>query len=192
MPTTVAPVNRPEAGEYAAFYANYVALVPEHNVVSVLESQATEVDVLLRSIPESQATVLHSPYTWTIKQVVGHVIDGERVFAYRAMRFARNDPTELPGFNENHYAAAGEFNRQTLAQLAAEFAAVRQSTLLLLRHIPDDAWTRGGVASGAHVTVLALAFIMAGHVRHHLTILRKRVGIEATLQPGHVHRLGGP
>ncbi len=168
--------TRPTASEYAAFYANYVALVTEHDVLDVLESQADEVDGLLRSIPESQATVLHAPYTWTIKQVVGHLIDGERVFAYRALRLARSDSTQLPGFDENHFATAGEFDRLTLTQLADEFAAVRRSTLLLLRHIPETAWTRGGVASGSHVTVRALAFIMAGHVRHHLKIVRRRVG----------------
>lgn len=167
--------TRPHASEHAPFYAGYVALVPETDVMGVLESQAREVDALLRSIPEAQAGVLHPPYTWTIKQVVGHLIDGERIFAYRALRIARGDATPLPGFDENAYARSGEFDRLKLVQLADEFAAVRRSTVLQFRRLPDDAWSRVGTANGSPASVRAIAFIIAGHVRHHVAIIRKRL-----------------
>lgn len=168
--------TRPLASEHAPFYAGYVALVPEVDVMGVLESQAREVDALLRSIPETQAGVLHPPYTWTIKQVIGHLIDGERIFAYRALRIARGDATPLPGFDENAYARSGEFDRLKGAQFADEFAAVRRSTVLLFRHLPDAAWSRAGTANGSPISVRASAFIIAGHVRHHVAIIRKRLG----------------
>jgi hypothetical protein len=167
--------TRPSASEHAPFYAGYVALVPEVDVMGVLESQARDVDGLLRSIPDAHVGVLHPPYTWTIRQVVGHLIDGERIFAYRALRIARGDATPLPGFDENTYARSGEFDRLALPQLADEFAAVRRSTVLLFRHLPATAWSRAGTANGSPITVRASAFIIAGHVRHHLAIIRKRL-----------------
>lgn len=167
--------TRPAPTEHAPYYAGYIAKVPETDVLAVLEEQAREVDALLRSIPEAQAVILHPPYTWTIKQVIGHLIDGERIFAYRALRIARGDATPLPGFDENVYARTGEFDRLTLSQLADEFAAVRASTVLLLRHLPDAAWIRAGTANNSPVTVRATAFIIAGHTRHHMAIVRTRV-----------------
>jgi len=167
-------MTRPKPTEHAPYYANYVAQVPESDVLAVLDAQAAEVDAVLHRIPEAQAGILHSPYTWTIKQVVGHLIDAERVFAYRALRFGRGDAQALPGFDENVYARSGEFDRHPLKDLAAEFAAVRQGTLHLLRHMPEGAWPRTGVANGAPASVRALAFIIAGHTRHHLGIVRKR------------------
>jgi hypothetical protein len=173
-------MTRPKPTEHAPYYGSYVALVPENDVLAVLDAQAPEVDAVLRRIPEAQAGILHSPYTWTIKQVVGHLIDAERVFAYRALRFGRGDAQALPGFDENAYARSGEFDRQSLKDLAAEFAAVRQSTLHLLRHLPADAWSRTGIANGNPASVRALAFIIAGHTRHHLSIVRKRIVANTT------------
>jgi hypothetical protein len=166
--------DRPTAAEHATYYAGYVALVPEDDVLAVLDAQAREVDAVLRSIPESQAGILHPPYTWTIRQVVGHLIDAERVFAYRAMRFARGDSQELPGFDENVYARTGEFDRLPLSALADEFAAVRQATLLLFLNMPPSAWVRSGIANGSPASVRALAYILAGHTRHHMGIVRQR------------------
>jgi hypothetical protein len=175
MATTTIMMRRPAATEHAPYYGKYVALVPEDDILGVLSAQAGEVRSLLQSIPEAHAGVLHPPYTWTIKQVVGHLIDGERVFAYRALRFARDDGQALPGFDENAYARIGEFDRLQLKDLAEEFAAVRQATLHLFRHLPEEAWARSGVANGSPASVRALAYIMAGHVRHHLAIVRNRV-----------------
>ena len=173
MPNTM---TRPTSTEHAPYYGNYIKNVPEDDVLAVLDAQAHEVETLLGSISESQATVQHPPYTWTIKQVVGHLIDAERIFAYRALRFARGDGQPLPGFDENAYIAPAEFERLTLKTLADEFAAVRQATLHLFRNLPEASWTRSGVASGSPMSVRAAAFTIAGHVRHHLAIVRKRLG----------------
>jgi hypothetical protein len=168
-------VNRPDPSEYAPAFEKYVSLVPEADVVGGLAAQLDEVLALLRAVPEAAAGVPHPPYTWTVKEVVGHLTDSERIFGYRALRFARGDSTPLPGFEENDYAVAGEFNRLSLGDLVAEFADVRRSHLALFRHLPAAAWARGGSANGSPATVRALAYVMAGHVRHHVAILRRRL-----------------
>ncbi|MFO0811049.1 MAG: DinB family protein [Gemmataceae bacterium] len=168
-------MERPAATEYAPYYGKYVGLVTEDDLVAALEVQLGETLAFLRGVAEDDATVLHLSYTWTIKEVVGHLTDAERVFAYRALRFGRGDETPLPGFDENPYVQTGQFNRITLADLVNEFELVRRSTLALFRHLPDEAWSRGGVASDHPVTVRALAAILIGHVRHHMTIVRRRL-----------------
>jgi hypothetical protein len=166
---------RPASSEYAPDCAPYVALVPEDDVVKTLEDQLAELLALLGPVPEAVGNVRHAPYTWSVKQVVGHLIDSERVFVYRTMRFARGDDTPLPGFDEVIYAQAGEFDRCRLRDLVAEFEALRRSHLWFLRHLPEAAWTRTGLANGNPVSVRALAYITAGHVRHHMAILRRRL-----------------
>ncbi|MBO0699023.1 MAG: DinB family protein [Zavarzinella sp.] len=167
---------RPDPSEYAPYYAKYIDLVPEEDVLGALEAQLAETLAVLRPAPESQGNVRHPPYTWTVKEVVGHLTDTERVMGYRALRFARADATPLPGFDEEKYAPAGEFDRIPLRDLVAEFEAVRRSHLYLFRHLPAAAWDRGGKANDNPVTVRALAYIIAGHGRHHSAILRKRLG----------------
>jgi hypothetical protein len=167
---------RPAPSEYAPYYAKYIDLVPEEDILAALEAQLAETLAVLRPAPESQGNVRHPPYTWTVKEVVGHLTDTERVMGYRALRFARADATPLPGFDEEKYAPAGEFDRIPLAGLVAEFEAVRRSHLYLFRHLPAAAWARGGKANDTPVTVRALAYIIAGHGRHHTAILRKRLG----------------
>jgi hypothetical protein len=167
---------RPDSTEYAPFYAGYVSKVPEADVLPVLRAEMAHTAAFLRGVPPADETKLHPPYTWTFRQVLGHLIDGERIFAYRAVRFARGDTTPLPGFDENPYVTAGEFDRLPLAELAAEFEAVRRSTLYLFEHLPAAAWDRRGVASVGEVSVRGLAYIIAGHERHHVGILRKRLG----------------
>ena len=171
-----ATLARPKSTEYAAYYGKYIDLVVEDEIFDVLQSQEAEMISFLRGVPEAQSDVLHPPYTWTLKQVVNHICDSERIFAYRALRIARKDATPLPGFEENEYAQTSQVDRLTLASLADEFATVRAATLSLLRSLPDDAWARTGTANKYAVSVRALAWIMAGHARHHLAIMRKRVG----------------
>lgn len=166
---------RPDPSEYAPYYAKYIDLVAEEDVLGALEAQLAETLAVLRPAPESQGNVRHPPYTWTVKEVVGHLTDTERVMGYRALRFARADATPLPGFDEEKYAPAGEFDRIPLRDLVAEFEAVRRSHLYLFRHLPAVAWDRGGKANDNPVTVRALAYIIAGHGRHHTAILRKRL-----------------
>jgi hypothetical protein len=167
---------RPEPTEYAGYYQRYVDLVPEADVLPALAAQLDEWLAFLRSVPEADAVVCHPPYTWTLKEVVGHVSDGERVFGYRALRFARADTTALPGFDENAFAATAESNRLPLADVVSEFEAVRRSNLWMFRNLPEAAWVRSGVANDNRVSVRALAYILVGHARHHHAILRKRLG----------------
>jgi hypothetical protein len=166
---------RPDETEFAPFYAKYVALVPEEEILPALAAQLEETLAFLRSVPEAETTVCHPPYTWTFKQVIGHLTDGERIFGYRALRFARGDTTPLSGFDENVYAQVADFNRFALADLAAEFAAVRRSHLLFFGRLTDAEWARRGVANDNEVSVRALAYILVGHERHHTGILRQRL-----------------
>jgi uncharacterized damage-inducible protein DinB len=167
--------SRPEPGEYAAAYETYIRLVPEGDILTHLEQQIEDSLGLLRDVAESEAERRHAPYTWSIKEVLGHLIDSERIFGIRALRFARQDRAELPGFDENEYVQRARFDARTLGSLAQEFELVRRSHLLFFRGLDGEAWLRSGVANGQSVTVRALAYIIAGHERHHAAILRKRL-----------------
>lgn len=166
--------SRPAAGEFAPFYQPYVDLVPPGDIIAILATQLDDTSALLRELSDQQAMYAYAPGKWSIKQVIGHLADAERVFAYRAMRFARGDETPLAGFDEVPYAAAGEFDQRPLPSLLAELSAARRSTLALLAGLPSQTWTRGGLANDKPVTVRALAWITAGHELHHRRILADR------------------
>jgi len=166
---------RPDPSEYAPYYERYVALVPEHEILTSMRSDLAETVSFLSGVPEEESCLRHPPYTWSVKEVVGHLTDSERIFGYRALRFARDDSTPLPGFDENSYARVAEFDRQPLRDLLAEFEAVRRSHLSLFGNLTDVAWTRRGTANGNGVSVRALAYIIVGHQRHHVAILRRRL-----------------
>ena len=167
-------INRPEQTEYNPYYEKYVSLVPAGDVVETLSRQSEETLALLRSIDEARAVYRYEPDKWSIKQVVGHICDGERVFAYRALRFARSDETPLPGYEQDDYARAGNFDARTLADLAAEFERVRAATVALFRSFDAEAMQRRGKANDNEVSVRALAHIIAGHELHHVQVLRTR------------------
>jgi hypothetical protein len=167
----------PSPEEYAPFYKSYVSLVPEGPVVATLEAQVRETLDLLRGVSEADSETRQPPYTWSFKEVVGHLADAERVLSYRALRIARDDPTPLPGFEQDDYVRAAHFGSCPLSDLAAEFLAVREATVWLFRHLDGPAWLRRGTANNSAVTVRALAHIIAGHERHHAAILRERVKI---------------
>jgi hypothetical protein len=173
-------MHRPAPSEYAPYYGKYISLVQEDDVLAALEAQLGELLPLLRAVPEGRAGDRHPPYTWSIKEVVGHLTDCERVFGYRALRFARGDATPLPGFDENAYARAAEFDRVPLTALVAEFEALRRSHVGMFRNLPDEAWSRAGEANDSAVSVRAIASILVGHARHHETILRRRLAGAAT------------
>jgi hypothetical protein len=166
---------RPDATEYAPFYGTYLANVPEEEILPVMADQLERTLALLRDVPEETACLRHPPYTWSVKEVIGHLADSERVFGYRALRIARGDTTPLAGFDENDYARAAAFDRIPFNDLLTEFAAVRRSHLLLFRHLPEAAWERRGTANNNPVSVRALAYIIVGHERRHTAILRKRL-----------------
>ena len=165
---------RPNSSEYAPYYERYVKLVPDGPILEVLRTQIADTLRLLRALPEARGDHRYEPGKWSIKEVVGHVCDSERVFAYRALRFGRNDSVALPSFDQDLYVPAGEFGARTLASLIDELEAVRKATLLLLKGFPADAWSRMGVAAENPVSVRGLAYIIAGHERHHRSILAER------------------
>jgi hypothetical protein len=181
LEVTTSMTARPEQSEYAPYYQKYISLVPPGDILAVLEMQLDETLSLLSGLTESEAEKHHPPYTWSIKDVVGHLIDSERIFGVRALRFAREDMKELPGFDENDYAIQARSDARALANLLKEFAHVRHSHLLFFRSLRDDAWRRVGIANGDSVTVRALAYIIAGHERHHVNILRKRLTVTGCL-----------
>jgi hypothetical protein len=166
---------RPTADEYAPYHAKYLAHVPEDKVVPVLKASLVELLTLLRDVSEEEAGRIHSPYTWTIKQVIGHLTDCERVFGYRALRFARGDTTPLPGFDENVFAQSAVFRDQSLTALTAEFELVRNSHIAFFDNLARDDWDKRGIANNDPVSVRALAFIIAGHHRHHGAIVKQRL-----------------
>ncbi len=167
-------INKPEATEYAPYYESYISLVPQGDILTILQEQLDETLKLLRDIPESQAGFRYAPDKWSIKELVGHIIDGERIFAYRALRFARNDSTPLPGFEQDDYIQNASFDDCTLSDLADELESVRRSSLFLFKHLNQEAWLRKGTANESEASVRALAYILAGHELHHRTILRER------------------
>ncbi|HEY6572237.1 MAG TPA: DinB family protein [Candidatus Eisenbacteria bacterium] len=165
---------RPQASEHAPYYGKYTSLVPDGSIVETLRKQMGETAALLAGVPADREEHRYAEGKWSVKEVVGHMADAERVFAYRLLRFSRGDETPLAGFDENTYVPAGAFGARTLRSLAEEFRAIREATIRLIDGLDDRAMSRGGVASDNAVTVRALAWIIAGHELHHAGILRER------------------
>ncbi len=168
-------MHRPQPSEHASYYAKYIALVPGNDILAELESQRAEIAAFFAKVPDAVGPVTHPPYTWSVNQVLDHVIDGERIFAYRALRIARGDTTPLPSFDEGAFATEAQSNCSRLRDLAADLDLVRRSTIMLFKRLPPATLVRAGIAAGHHVTVRALAWIIAGHAQHHVTILKKRL-----------------
>lgn len=167
-------IARPEAGEFAPHYSIYIDAVSGRDALSALRAQRETTARFLGAVPESRAGFRYAEGKWSLREVAGHVSDAERVFAYRLLRFARADATPLAGFDESTYVPAGEFERRSLAEVTAEFAAVRDATLALLGGLTPDALLRRGPANGKEVSARALAWIIAGHEAHHLRVLGER------------------
>ncbi len=166
--------KRPQQGDYALYYEKYIELVPGGDFLEILNEQRRELVGLLSPLSEQQAEFRYAPDKWSIKEVLGHITDAERIFAYRILRIARGDQTPLASFEQEGYIKNGNFSARKLPDLLQEFSAVRESTLCLIRSLDQDAWLRRGVASQKEVSVLALAFIIAGHERHHRLILENK------------------
>ena len=169
--------GRPADTEFAPFYARYVALVPEDDVVAALDAQVEEFRRLRSRVAPGRESFRYAPDKWSVRQVVGHVTDGERVFGHRLFCFSRGEQAPLPPFDENAYVAQSAYDRLPLAELVDELVTVRLGNLAVLRRLDVEAWGRVGTASGKPVTVRALAYVLAGHPRHHLAILRERYGL---------------
>ena len=165
--------GRPGTDEYADFYGTYIAAV-KAPLLDTLEAEADVWRALLADVPPNGEGYRYAPGKWSVREVVGHVTDAERMFTVRAMAFARGDRSHFPSFDENAYAANSGADRRTLASLTEEFTAVRRATVLLLRSFDEEAWRRRGVASDYEFTVRSLAWIIAGHSRHHRRVLAER------------------
>jgi hypothetical protein len=167
-------VGKPEPSEYAAYYRKYVDLVEGDDVLAALEGQIGGSLATLRGVAPEDSLRRYAPGKWSLRELVGHLIDSERIFAYRALRFARRDRAELPGFEQDDYVAAAASDERAWSDLLAELEAVRRTTVLLFRGLRPEAWLRRGVANGNEISVRALAWAIAGHERHHLGIVRDR------------------
>jgi DinB superfamily len=166
--------GRPQGGEYASYYQRYIDLATEDDIVAALDAQARETATLLGGLSEAQASHRYEPNKWSVKQLVGHVTDSERIFAYRALSFARGETNSLPGFDQDPYVANAGSDDRSIADLAEELAAVRRANVMMFRALSEEAWSRSGTASDNPISVRALAFILLGHERHHVRILRER------------------
>ncbi|MFN8007573.1 MAG: DinB family protein [Terriglobia bacterium] len=166
--------NRPGADEYAPFYETYIRLVPAQNLIQVLQEQKRDTLQLFQSISEEKAAFRYAPGKWSIKEVVGHICDSERIMTYRGLRIARGDQTPLPGFEQDDYVLYAESDRRAFADLAAEYSSVREATLTWVRSLDEKALCRRGSANNKPVSVLALAYIIAGHEQHHINLLRNQ------------------
>ncbi len=165
----------PQPGEYNPAFSGYVnKALAVSDPLQKLSDQLGEALSLLRPLDENQQQFRYAPGKWSVQEMLGHIIDTERIFSCRALRVARADQTPLPSFDQDPYVAAAEFERCDWIELLEEFEHVRRATILLLKHLPDAAWSRSGTASNAPITVRALAYILIGHVEHHLDILRER------------------
>jgi len=167
-------MNRPAETEYAPDYQSYVNQVNENDVIAVLRGELDDLDVLLDRVPAEKETYAYEPGKWTIRQVIGHLIDGERVFGYRALCIARGEKQNLPGFEQDDYLQTSPYNNIDLEDLLSEMRLVRLSNIAMFRTLDEEAWSRVGMANNNEVSVRAIAFIMAGHVRHHMNVLRER------------------
>jgi len=165
---------RPLATDYAAYYEKYVSLIAGTDILGILEAQQLVMAQLLGARSEREGNFRYASDKWTLKEVVGHISDAERVFAYRALRFSRGDKTPIEGFEQDDYVKYGGFNDRTLADIAEEFSQVRDATLGLLHGLDGEAWDRRGTANKNEVTVRALAYITAGHELHHRRILEEK------------------
>ena len=167
-------MNRPIDSEYANYFRGYIDQVSETDVMAVLRSELDDLDVLLDRVPADKETYAYDAGKWTIRQVVGHLIDGERVFGYRALCIARGETQNLPGFEQDDYLQTSPYNHMDLEDLLSELRLVRLSNIAMFRSLDGAAWDRVGTANNNQVSVRALAFIMAGHLRHHMNVLREK------------------
>jgi hypothetical protein len=167
-------MNRPEKEEYDPYYEGYISLVPDGNIIEIMENQSREMREIFSGIPEEKGRYAYAEGKWTIKELLGHLIDGERMFMYRIFRISRGDETPIEGFEQDGYIENARSNSRTFADMVEEFGALRGANVIAFGHFSDEDWVRVGTANQAKITPRALAYISAGHVTHHLNILRNR------------------
>ncbi len=173
MSTLATTFGRPQSGEYNPYYDRYISLVGSEDIVGLLEKQGPETVALFKSA-SAKADFRYAPGKWSVKEMLGHVNDTERIMTYRALRIARGDKTPLAGFEQDDYIRDGYFGQRALADLIEEFTDVRKATLSLFRHLDAETGSRRGVANGDEISARALAYIIAGHELHHRRVLKEK------------------
>ena len=168
------PIGRPEATEHAPYFNRYIELISEEDVVSALEAQREQSSAIFQKLNERQLQYRYAADKWSVAQVIGHVIDTERVLTFRALYFARNNQNPVPGYDQNVTADNSPYASLPLAHILDEYDSVRRATIHLFRNLDRDAWLRRGVANQNEITVRALAYVTLGHDRHHLAILKEK------------------
>jgi hypothetical protein len=167
-------LSRPEADEYDPYYSDYIDRIEEADVIEVLQRQQADSEAVLMGLTDEAGGFRYAPDKWSVKEVVGHLSDTERVFAYRALCIARGETQSLPGMDQDIYVGGARFDSRGIDSLAKELSAVRSATITLFESFDQQSWARSGVANGVRISVRALAFIVAGHESHHMAILRDR------------------
>ena len=174
--------ERPSSDEYDPYYATYISLIEGTDVLAVLRQQHSRTNSWIKSLTADQASIRYAPDKWSVKEVIGHLCDTERLFAYRALCIARGESQSLPGMDQDVYAGIADFDSRSVESLAAEYAAVRAATLTLLENLDDEARVRSGVANGVEISVRAIAFVIAGHETHHMALLRDRYLVNSRIE----------
>ena len=167
-------MTRPTESDYAPPHAAYVELVDEDDILSAMQEQSSATQKLLATLDEQRAAYRYGTGKWSIKEVIGHITDAERVFAYRLVTIARGDETALPGFEENAWVAAADFDSRLFTEILADWVTTRNSTLALARSLSAAAWERRGTANNLPITARALLYLLLGHVEHHCAVLKQR------------------
>ena len=167
-------MSRPEANEYPEYYKDYISLVPDGDIVDLMKKQTDDIMDFFRSIPEDKGSYRYAPEKWSIKEILGHLTDMERIFGYRALRFARNDTAGLNGFDQNDYVPAGRFNNRTMTGIADEFFNLRRANTIMYKSFTDEDMLKSGTADGNAVNVRSIAYILVGHATHHLNVTKEK------------------
>lgn len=170
--------ERPDKEEYASFYEGYIGLVPEGNIIEILEQQAGKVSKAIRSLTVEQGNYRYGEGKWSVKEVFGHLIDNERIMSTRLLRIARGDATPLPGYEQDLFMAERPFEAYSIDDLAEEYEAVRHSTIVMLRHLSPETWLRKGIVNNYTASARSIACVIAGHELHHLSVLQDRYEIQ--------------
>lgn len=165
---------RPAKTDYAEYYQRYIDLIEGEDIINILSSLNKETSDVLNSFPQSKGNFAYAPGKWSVKEVVGHMMDTDRIFAYRALAIARGEKQPLPSFDQDEYVKNGKFNLRELSDLTYEYRLLRESNILLFKGFEQSVYSNRGVAAGNEVTVLALMWMIAGHQKHHLNILREK------------------
>ena len=171
--TTVA-IAPPKPSEYDPYYGTYISLVERGDILRAMEQQLSETTAVLSQLTGQQGAYRYAPDKWSVKEMLGHLIDSERIFTYRALRVARGDKTPIEGFEQDDYVPYGRFDQRALATLVEEFASVRQSSLFLFKYLDTEAWMRQGIANRKEISVRALAYVIAGHELHHRKMIKDK------------------